>query len=700
MLRISRLALVLLLTTAGCGDRSTPSPPEPTPPNVTTAGVPAERKPPRDGFVGMESCAECHRERVDGFRGTRHFLATVETPQASLPIGFDAGRNRFTSRYPGISFEMSRSDEGHFMTAIREGREGTQRQTSRVDFVYGQGAGTDEAYFSWKGERVFELPVVWMHPQQCWAVTSFNPSDLGDYSRPLTAQCLNCHNTWIDCVAGSPGRFRRESALLGISCERCHGPGHEHVHHHRAHPDDETSRFIAHPGKLSRERQIDLCAQCHDNAIHFRRPPFSYRPGEVLSDYVRIPEFRHEEENHVANQVGGMRASRCFAQSETMTCVTCHDPHRPHSDTNAGARSCAKCHAPEACTERERLPAPVRELCVDCHMPKVNKVQVNFRTEAEGYVSPVKRWEHRIAVYPNARDATLLNWFESRTGEDDKARASELRSTLATGARERGTTLRGEYRFLLAIDAFREAHRLEPSEATEQSIRELVDRQTELDTNWLEAARLINESRLGDVVPLLERMLVLNPVSARAHGRLGTVLAALGQKQRGLKHLQTAIKLDPEDSYAQGMLGWLAYIDRRYDDGVGFLQRANHLDPMNPKLRYQLGLTYQAMGKSTEAENAFREVISFQSDHIEAAAGLTRLLLDLRRWDDAVEAARGLVQVTQASDPRALALLSESLARAGKLEEAEQVEAQADAARAKAQRDGPSRRVEGKQPPQ
>lgn len=585
------------------------------------------------------------------------------------------------------------------MTAIREAPGGTQRHTSRVDFVYGHGAGTDEAYFSWKDDRVFELPVVWMHPQQCWAVTSFNPSDSGDYSRPLTAQCLNCHNTWIDCVAGSPGRFRRESALLGISCERCHGPGDEHVQYHRAHPDEETSRSIAHPGKLSRERQIDLCAQCHDNAIQFRRPPFSYRPGEPLSDYVRIPEFRHEEDNHVANQVAGMRASRCFEKSETMTCVTCHDPHRPHSEGNAGAKSCAKCHQPEACTERDRLPAPVRERCIDCHMPKVNKVQVNFRTESDAYVSPVKRWEHHIAVYPHARDATLLEWFDSRPDDADKLRAGELRSSLAARSRERGATLRGEYRFLLAIDAFREAHRLVPTDATEKSIRELVDWQTELDTNWLEAARLINESRLGEVVPLLERMLVLNPVSARAHGRLGTVLAALGQTARGLNHLQRAIEIDSDDSYAHGMLGWLAYIDRRYEDGIRFLQRANQLDPMNPKLRYQLGLTYQAMRQWGDAELAFREALSFQADHVEAAVGLTRVLLELRRWEAAVESARGLVRLTQDSDPQSLYLLSECLARAGRLEEAQQVEAQADAARTRATRDGPPRRVEGERPP-
>src|SRR2546423_14586279 len=111
---------------------------------------------------------------------------------------------------------------------------------------------------------------------------------------------------------------------------------------------------------------------------------------------------RFPEQDHVANQDRYLRESKCYQKSE-MTCVTCHNPHRP-VNLEATRRACAKCHQPADCKEQPRLPVAVRGQCSACHMPGSAKVQVSFDTEDDLYVPPVRRYENRIAVYPAARD--------------------------------------------------------------------------------------------------------------------------------------------------------------------------------------------------------------------------------------------------------------------------------------------------------
>lgn len=663
------LAATVCSGSVGCGTHRS----EPAPSSPDSGASQAEIKQVQTvEYVGISRCGECHHERTEEFRKTRHYLACVEATAVPMPAGFEAGRNSYSSIYPDLHFEMTRENEQYFMSAVRPAAQGAQRTTSRIDLVYGHGAGTDEAYFSWRDGHVFELPMVWLHPQEAWAATTISPFADGDCSRPLTAQCLHCHNTWIDRSPGSPETFRRETALLGVTCERCHGPGREHVAYHEQHPKDRDGKAIVHPGSLSRERLLDLCAQCHDNAIQFRRPPFTYQPGEVLSVFFRVPKYELIEDNHVANQNGGMQASRCFQQSDTLTCVTCHDPHHERSSENAGAVSCAKCHTATDCREHERLPVDIQGKCIACHMPESNKVQVNFRTEREAFVAPVKRWEHKIAVYPEARDAVLLEWLKSHSDAASAVKADALTRSLGEFWRQRGANYQKQYRFLMAIDAYREAERFESKPESQHAIQELVDIQTSLLDDWFQATHDIDQGRHHEAIALLEKVLSVNPKMARAHGRLGTLYAATGDRDRGIRHLQISTELDPNDGYGHGMLGWLAYLDNRNEEALRHFQTATELEPMNPKLRYQLGLTLAALGRLEDAASAFREVLVNAPDHVDACHALAQILLEQDQSLEAVKVARRLVEIWHGKNAESLMLLSDCHLKAGQWNEASQ----------------------------
>ena len=72
-------------------------------------------------------------------------------------------------------------------------------------------------------------------------------------------KCMNCHVTSFRAV-----RDRRvpEAADRGIGCERCHGPGGNHLAAVAAHLDDLA---IARPGLASAAEITRLCATCHNS---------------------------------------------------------------------------------------------------------------------------------------------------------------------------------------------------------------------------------------------------------------------------------------------------------------------------------------------------------------------------------------------------------------------------------------------------
>jgi hypothetical protein len=114
-------------------------------------------------------------------------------------------------------------------TSVQATAQGEQRVSYHIGLVYGSANKRDEMYFAWQDDRLFTLPVAWLYPHDRWG-------DATDNSRVTTTppSCLECHNTWIGDVPGSVGRYRRDDMILGVTCERCHGPGQDHVSSIRA----------------------------------------------------------------------------------------------------------------------------------------------------------------------------------------------------------------------------------------------------------------------------------------------------------------------------------------------------------------------------------------------------------------------------------------------------------------------------------
>ena len=188
---------------------------------------------------------------------------------------------------------------------------------------------------------------------------------------PLTEdavrRCLSCHVTSAQAIIAASGPVASDH---GISCERCHGPGENHILAVKA---DLPDRAIIDPRLASCAQVVSLCARCH-----------SPRGGNVSRDDPAAVRF----------QGTTLTWSRCFLESQdALDCMTCHDPHRNAAKSPAHyEEKCLSCHSgkgvnPVSKRSRKRpgklVPHAASEACVQlnqqrdcigCHMPSVKNV--------------------------------------------------------------------------------------------------------------------------------------------------------------------------------------------------------------------------------------------------------------------------------------------------------------------------------------
>jgi tetratricopeptide (TPR) repeat protein len=645
-------------------------------PNPDDPGEPIVLNP---GYLGIDSCAPCHAGRVAEFRKTNHYWACRRPEDAPLAPGFAAGRGTLAL---GLSprFEMTHTDDGFFQSVVRPATTGENRSTAKIAFVYGAGK-MDEVYFAWRGDELYELSTGWLHPQACWGNASWNVDRSLDTGREGTVRCLECHCTWFHHVPGTDHKYKPDSFIMGVTCERCHGPGRDHVAAHQANPKATAPLAIVQPALLSRERQLEVCTQCHGNSTRHRGPAMSYRPGQPLEDAYRTAVSHNPEDDHVANQIHYLRKSKCFQHSE-MTCTTCHNPHKP-TDHAAVQKSCLKCHEPAKCPEQPRIPEAVRSDCTGCHMPPRVWMNVHFHTAEEPFVPPVPRYDHRIAVHPEARDAVLLAWYRNQPDEQSRKEADRLTKSLSEHWLNEAAQRRREYRYLAAIGAVREALHVDPSPATREKLHEAVTEQTRLTEKFNEAGRLFESGRTDDAITALRGLLELKPNNAAVHAQLGKVYAVAGDPDRAVRQWREVARYDPNNAYGYIMIGWLALQGGRPEEAVEMYRKADEIQPYNPEITGRLGLGLLQLGRLPEAEAAFRKVLQINPTHIEGHLRLSEVLRKQARAEEAIEPARRAAVLTKNENANVLMSLAEAYSAAGKRTESEESAAKALAAAAK-----------------
>ena len=351
-------------------------------------------------YVGDEVCGTCHQEKLQSFLRTAHHLTSREARAESIAGSFRPGANLLKTSNPGLSFRMEEKAGRFFQSAIWGLPPSTTATTEPIDLVIGSGR-KGQTYLYWKSDRLLQLPVSYWVELGHWVNSPGYADGYADFNRPVPPRCLECHGSFAESIPGTPttNAYKKQTVVLGISCERCHGPGGEHVARHQTSTGvPASSEAIVNPAKLSRDRGIDVCAQCHAGMRYPIAPAFSYIPGEPLDKYLDPDRSDPNAKVDVhGGQVALLRKSRCYQSSGTMRCSTCHDVHQPQRDAAAFSSHCVSCHKDSDCPMHEKLGAKISGGCVDCHMPVQDSNAI--ATDSNGKRVQARVRTHWIKVY-------------------------------------------------------------------------------------------------------------------------------------------------------------------------------------------------------------------------------------------------------------------------------------------------------------
>jgi hypothetical protein len=358
---------------------------------------------PAATLVGDAACGSCHEEKVRSFHQTAHFK-TSSLPTAETVRGrFTPGADTLRTVNPNLVFSMEENERGYFETAhMRTSPKEELSRSERIDIVVGSGR-KGQTYLYWDGDQLFQLPVSYWTDIDGWVNSPGYIDGTADFDRPIVPRCLECHSSSFENRPPPENRFMASGLVLGVSCEKCHGPGSDHVARFRSStpPRTPAESGIVNPSRLSRARQLDICALCHNGAGDSVAAALSFVPGDDLSRHIAFARWDPKARVDVhARQVPLLEASRCFRSSKTLTCTTCHDVHTPQRDTASFASHCMTCHQVESCRIFPKLGHSIDTRCVDCHMPLQETGKIVSRVDGST-VRPMVR-NHRIAIYPDA----------------------------------------------------------------------------------------------------------------------------------------------------------------------------------------------------------------------------------------------------------------------------------------------------------
>ncbi len=245
----------------------------------TASSVTDKRLPSREDYIGDQACRSCHAEEFNSYQATAHHLTSRVADAHSIAGSFTPGTNLFKTANPSLYFKMTADADGFHQTAVDEVSPGKNIELSeRFDIVVG--VRKSQTYLYWKGDELFELPVSWWSGSDQWINSPGYEDGAVRFDRPIYPRCLECHGSYFKSLAPPPNKYDPTSLTLGIGCERCHGPGREHVALYSSTTPPPVNplktsapKAIVNPASLPRNRQVDACALCHAGS----EIPFSRR---------------------------------------------------------------------------------------------------------------------------------------------------------------------------------------------------------------------------------------------------------------------------------------------------------------------------------------------------------------------------------------------------------------------------------------
>ncbi len=305
-------------------------------------------------YAGASACVSCHAAIFESQSASNHAKSLRpirEIPQFAEGLPISRG-----DRPSGSELTLLRGPQG---AVLLRARMDARTETATLEWGFGSGVKGITPVGRLAAGGWFEGRLTWYESLQGFAFTTgaskHDPSDpraaLGRaLSQQQVAECFGCHTTGYDTERAEPARGE-----MGIHCERCHGPGREHVK--LASLGGLSQGAIFNPGRLGGFAQAQMCGACHGEPPQYNDFD-ALRLLEETPHSVRFPSQR-------------LVLSRCFNETfGDLACTDCHDPHGNVSEERQRLeQACLSCHDRRARASGAVCPVATAD-CSSCHMPQ------------------------------------------------------------------------------------------------------------------------------------------------------------------------------------------------------------------------------------------------------------------------------------------------------------------------------------------
>jgi predicted CXXCH cytochrome family protein len=587
-----------------------------------------------NGYVEPATCTECHRAIAESYRHTGMARSIYKPDPANMVEDFD-NHTTVVHQASGDYYTMIRRGNEYFQRRHQVGVDGKESNVveERIDYVIGSG---DQArsYLHRNPEGKFiELPVTWYSEKSgYWAMTpGYDAAIQKDFHGVVSQACIFCHDAYPSAqpseIQASGEPVFPKDLPTGIDCQRCHGPGAAHESAARAKiPDEDViRRSIVNPAHLDRDRQMEVCMECHlstsgsqdeNISVRFNRSIFSYRPGTPLADYKLYFDFAggpDKQRFEIADAAYRLRISKCFAKSQ-MTCLTCHDPHFESHEEKVERKYdqvCENCHQ----GMKHTVALPKAETCVSCHMPKRRGEYAIHTILTDHYIQREKPAGDLLAPLTEAkgqepRKEELVPYYPEKLRD-----AGDDRLYLAVAETESGTN---------------------PGSAADR-LRTAVAKVTPAEAKFYAAvgSGYANTGKYAEAATWFDQALKRNPHDRLVIGQMVEMLLSSGQLSKAQNVLEVIVDKPPLDASLLANLGNIYARQGRIEEAQEVLHKALAVDPELAQAYNLLGLVEERKGDVTEAERLYREAVRYRPDLAEARNNLANCLVGEGRYGEA-----------------------------------------------------------------
>jgi predicted CXXCH cytochrome family protein len=635
---------------------------------------------PANNYVDPALCAQCHAEIANNFRKTGMGRSFYRLSSVDL-----TAVKPFYHQASGCYFAMIERGGKYYQRRWQMGFDGKETNVDerQVDFVLGSGNHSRTYLHLTSRNTLQQLPLGWYAEKGgYWGMNpGYDRPDFPGATRLIGYQCMFCHNAYPRIPNGHSEDGAEAQYVLplpeGIDCQRCHGPGERHIAalgKPGARPE-EVRAAIVNPGRLSPEREMEVCLECHLETTNLPLPgslqrrsrgPFSYVPGQPLADFrLSFDRAAPEDRLEVAHAGYRLLESQCYLKSAgKLRCTTCHDPHNiPRGEAAAAHYNgiCLTCHQASLQSAVATGAHPADSACVGCHMPKGRTDDAVHIVMTDHYIRrrppstsdllaekdtsrelPVVPYRGEVVpYYPAHLPATAENALDAAVAQlRDRSNLKDGLPRLAGLIEKYHPAAAGYYSdlakgYLAAGDAARAM--LYFGQAVQH-----VPTSAVVPLRYGNA--LVETQQWAKAEAVLRGVTTRSPDDAEAWGLLGHALWQQNKLAEAKAVLEKGLKLNPDLPEPHNYLGGVLVATRDFAGAEKEFRAALRIEPGIAEWQANLANLLASRGELSEATYYFELSIRLKPGYAGSRLGYARLLANTNRYAEAEPQAKAAVE--------------------------------------------------------